>query len=104
MLFLFPILSSKKGQNSDCPLNLLYEIGIVFLDTDRQITRINYPVNWKLHIPEWLKRRVNKVDNMNFFFWEKLFFQLTVVEIVNKQANSTGQVVGFNRKRVGFAF
>ena len=89
MLFLFPILPSKKDQNSDCPLNLL-EIGIVSLDTDRRITRINYPVNWKLHIPEWLKRRVNKVDIMKFIFWEKLLFQLTVVEIVNKQANSTG--------------
>lgn len=34
----------------------------------------------------------------------KVLFQLTVVEIVNKQANSTGQVVSFNRKRVVFAF
>lgn len=50
------------------------------------------------------KKRVNKVDIMKFIFWEKLFFQLTVVEIVNKQANSTGQAVSFNRKRVGFAF
>jgi hypothetical protein len=40
--------------------------------------------------PEWLNRCGNEVDNVKGIFWKEMFLQLALIEIKNKQANSTG--------------
>lgn len=44
-------------------------------------------------VRKWLNGWVNKIDDVKSVFWELMFSQLALVEVINKQTNGTVQSI-----------